>query len=54
MAQYTSFSRPRQLINGFLIDPPVGHRLVLYPQVSLPFVKPGWYVTPKVGLKMRR
>lgn len=26
-----------------------GRRFVAYPQVSLPFVQPGWYVTPKVG-----
>ncbi|MDQ5918884.1 MAG: LPS-assembly protein [Pseudomonadota bacterium] len=26
-----------------------GRRTVAYPQVSLPFVQPGWYVTPKVG-----
>lgn len=25
-------------------------RLVVYPQVALPIVNPGWYVTPKLGL----
>ncbi|MDR1164047.1 MAG: LPS assembly protein LptD [Candidatus Accumulibacter sp.] len=54
MVQYTSFSRPKQVINGFLVDPPVGQRVVLYPQVSLPFIRPGWYVTPKVGMNIRR
>ena len=29
-----------------------GQRTVAYPQVSLPFVQPGWYVTPKAGLHM--
>jgi LPS-assembly protein len=54
IGQYTSFSRPKQIIGGVLIDPPVGHRLVLYPQMALPLVMPGWHVTPKVGLNMRR
>lgn len=26
-----------------------GSRMVAYPQLSLPFVQPGWYVTPKIG-----
>jgi LPS-assembly protein len=26
-----------------------GRRTVAYPQFSLPFIQPGWYVTPKIG-----
>jgi LPS-assembly protein len=26
-----------------------GSRMVAYPQLSQPFVQPGWYVTPKIG-----
>ncbi|MBK8523525.1 MAG: LPS assembly protein LptD [Betaproteobacteria bacterium] len=26
-----------------------GRRTVAYPQLSVPFVQPGWYVTPKIG-----
>jgi LPS-assembly protein len=32
---------------------PDGNRTVLYPQISLPYVKPGWYVTPKFGVNYR-
>lgn len=39
--QYTSFSHPT------LTE---GQRMVLYPQVALPYVTPGWYVTPKIGV----
>ncbi|WP_200384776.1 lipid IV(A) palmitoyltransferase PagP [Rhodocyclus tenuis] len=41
--QYTAFSNA---------DPtkPEAKRLVVYPQVALPFIQPGWYVTPKIGV----
>lgn len=29
-----------------------GQRAVLYPQLAMPFVQPGYYVTPKVGVHM--
>ncbi len=41
LGQYTSFQHPTQV---------EAQRTVLYPQVALPFVTPGWYVTPKVGV----
>jgi LPS-assembly protein len=31
-----------------------GRRTVFYPQVSLPYIRPGYYVTPKIGLHMSR
>ena len=43
--QYTSFAHP-----GSTMDQ--GQRTVLYPQVALPYVTPGWYVTPKLGVHM--
>ncbi|MDR1710121.1 MAG: LPS assembly protein LptD, partial [Candidatus Accumulibacter sp.] len=30
-----------------------GNRTVIYPQISLPYVTPGWYVTPKFGVNYR-
>ena len=27
-----------------------GRRMVAYPSIALPFVQPGWYVTPKAGV----
>jgi LPS-assembly protein len=41
LGQYTSFQHPTQV---------EAQRTVLYPQLALPFVTPGWYVTPKLGL----
>lgn len=38
--QYSSFTHDK-------LDQ--GKRTVAYPQISMPFVQPGWYVTPKVG-----
>jgi len=47
--QYTSFLH-RDASNS---DPSKrkdeGRRFVAYPQISLPFVQPAWYVTPKLG-----
>ncbi len=49
--QYTNFTmREREQFGTIYPD---GKRTVLYPQVSLPFVTPGWYVTPKVGVNYR-
>lgn len=33
---------------------PTGQRLIAYPSASLPLVRPGGYVTPKLGLHMTR
>lgn len=43
LGQYTSFVHP-----GSTMDE--GQRTVLYPQVALPYITPGWYVTPKLGV----
>lgn len=43
--QYTDFEHPT-------FD--VGKRTVLYPQLSLPMITSGYYVTPKIGLHMTR
>lgn len=53
LGQYTAFTKPKQVINGQLVVAPDGQRTVLYPQVALPFVTPGWYVTPKIGANVR-
>ena len=53
MGQFTAFSKPKQIINGMTVTAPEGRRLVLYPQLSLPYVRPGWYITPKLGLNIR-
>ena len=58
LGQYTNFTKKEQTVNGVTLklangDPyPDGQRTVLYPQVSLPYVTPGWYVTPKVGVNV--
>ena len=49
--QYTSFKINEHLQNGTIY--PDGQRTVLYPQVALPYVTPGWYVTPKLGVNIR-
>ncbi|MDR1888517.1 MAG: LPS-assembly protein LptD [Zoogloeaceae bacterium] len=43
--QYTDFTHPTL---------EEGKRTVFYPQVSLPFIRPGYYITPKFGLHMSR
>ena len=53
MGQYTVFTGATQIIDGEAKIKPDGKRLVLYPQVALPYVQPGWYITPKVGLNIR-
>ena len=58
LGQYTNFTKPEQKYNGTVLtlangDPyPNGQRTVLYPQLSVPYVTPGWYVTPKVGVNV--
>ena len=49
--QYTSFKINERLQNGVVY--PEGQRTVLYPQLALPYVTPGWYVTPKIGVNVR-
>lgn len=43
--QYTHFVHP----DPTMVD---GQRTVLQPQVSLPYVTPGWYVTPRAGVNV--
>ena len=45
VGQYTRFTLQNQTSGR-----PVGDRLYLYPQVSMPFVHPAFTITPKVGL----
>ena len=53
--QYTDFkiNDHLQTVNGVPTVFPNGQRTVLYPQVALPYVTPGWYVTPKIGVNVR-
>jgi LPS-assembly protein len=52
LGQYTRFTiKERQQFGTIFPD---GNRTVLYPQISLPYVRPGWYVTPKFGVNYRR
>ncbi|WP_153109148.1 LPS-assembly protein LptD [Propionivibrio limicola] len=53
LGQYTVFTKQEQWVNGAKVSDPDGDRLVLYPQLALPYVTPGWYVTPKVGVNYR-
>jgi LPS-assembly protein len=43
--QYTYFAHP----DGSMVE---GQRMVLQPQVSLPYVTPGWYVIPRVAANL--
>jgi LPS-assembly protein len=45
LGQYTDFTHPTL---------EEGKRTVFYPQVSLPYIRPGYYITPKFGLHMSR
>lgn len=45
MLDATSFKRP-------LAGSPEGLRVVAYPRLSYPIVRPGWFVIPKIGLHM--
>ena len=51
LGQYTNFTiREREQFGTVYPD---GKRTVLYPQIALPYVTPGWYVTPKFGVNYR-
>jgi LPS-assembly protein len=52
LGQYTRFDIQRR--EQFSSIFPDGRRTVLYPQVSLPYIRPGGYVTPKLGVNYRR
>jgi LPS-assembly protein len=43
--EYVDFNHPTSVI---------GQRTTLYPQISLPFQTPAWYVTPKIGYHVTR
>jgi LPS-assembly protein len=45
LGQYTDFTHPTL---------EEGKRMVFYPQISLPYIRPGYYITPKLGLHMSR
>ena len=51
--QYTHFTREDQYVGSTFVDGVSAGRTVLYPQVSLPYVTPGWYITPKIGVNYR-
>ena len=51
VGQYTSFKIGERFQNGTRY--PDGQRTVLYPQLAVPYVTPGWYVTPKIGVNVR-
>ena len=51
VGQYTHFTIKEREQFGTIY--PDGNRTVLYPQISLPYVTPGWYVTPKFGVNYR-
>ncbi len=51
LGQYTNFTINERVQNGTIY--PDGQRTVLYPQVALPYVTPGWYITPKLGVNFR-
>jgi LPS-assembly protein len=51
LGQYTHFTIKEREQFGMIF--PDGNRTVIYPQISLPYVKPGWYVTPKFGVNYR-
>ena len=53
LGQFTYFTRPDQVIKATTYNGDSGQRTVLYPQISIPYVTPGWYVTPKLGLNLR-
>jgi LPS-assembly protein len=53
--QYTNFvSAGATKVAGQVIIPSKleGQRTVLQPQISLPYVTPGWYVTPRLGVNL--
>ena len=53
MGQYTNFTKTGPTTNGVKVNGPDGQRTVLYPQLAIPYVSSGWYLTPKLGLNIR-
>ena len=53
MGQYTHFTRDTQTLWGKQLKGDSANRTVLYPQLAVPYVMPGWYVTPKLGVNVR-
>lgn len=53
--QYTKFDHPEKDLvrDGVRVFTP-GSRLVLYPQLSLPIERAGFYITPKIGVHYTR
>lgn len=51
LGQFTNFTIRERTQFGTVY--PDGKRTVLYPQIALPYVMPGWYVTPKFGVNYR-
>lgn len=51
LGQYTNFTIDKREQYGSIY--PDGKRTLLYPQIALPYVTPGWYVTPKFGVNYR-
>lgn len=45
IGQYTKFTHP---------SAEQGERTVFYPQLSLPYIQPGYYITPKIGVHATR
>lgn len=52
--QYTVFTHPDANHRDPAQRKDEGRRLVAYPQLALPIVQPGWYVTPKVGMHLTK
>lgn len=44
----TRFSRPK--LEGIRLPGQDGERLTAYPSIAYPVVRPGWFVTPKIGV----
>lgn len=54
LGQYTHFTRDDQYVGSTFVDGMTADRTVIYPQLSLPYVTPGWYATPKIGVNYRK
>jgi LPS-assembly protein len=48
--ELTRFSHPGTVTNGVRVIPPQGNRIVVAPQISYPWVRPGYFITPKLML----
>lgn len=47
-AEATRFSQPK--LNGLRLPGQDGERLTAYPTIAYPIVRPGWFITPKIGV----